>query len=355
MENRANQIEDTIDLKNLLFYFLRRWKVVLLAILIGAFAWGVKMKLQSVIVFYSDEELQAIEVELQTNKASIESSKETVDILQDALNTQEAVVQTYQESVATLKAQLEAAESDNTRVDLVTKINSANNSLLSAQTQVTTTQQKMKTAQDEIDALEDANETLQYKLDVTHRPVTKQDILRGVKKGAVAGGGAILLLLLIIYLTSGKLRKESDMKRFFGFPILGYLYYSVRKRGPVTHLLNKLEGYPTRAERIKAYDLAAAAIEVRRKKETERIMVTGTLKSEIITEICENLREKLPENGYDIIAMPNPVYNAEALRKLRRYSVIVIEGKEKSRLIEIAKLSDLLKDCGAVVMGTIVL
>lgn len=398
MYNENTQYEESIDLVLLCVSILRKWKALIIAVLIGAVLLGAYKavirpepaaseaeitELQTVIDS-SDAAILTNETELVTNANNIEANSNRIaanerllvrqGLLEDMLN------ETLEASQNTLAAAQKVLADPNATVEetanvivliptLVDEVTNAANRISSNAQQIRNYENEIAAWQDEIStwternaALEQSNEVLRAELseqraqmvemlngDAGLKPVVTYAAL-GAFLGAIVVCGITLLQMLL----SKKLHTADELKEQFGFPILGSFGVKREKAGKFTLLLDRLSGLDQKMPDEQLYALIAAGIRAPAVPQPMKLVVTGTVDEVSLKKMGDELAARLPE-GYELTVAQNPAYNAELLADLKRYTVLLVEAKAVSDKREIAKLAEILRRNEIKVIGAVAL
>ena len=212
---------------------------------------------------------------------------------------------------------------------------------------------------------QDTAEAVEGEAEVESEPIVFEDPVSSAVKFAIVGmiGGACLVCLIFCmsYVMSGKLQNEGNFQKKFGMPLLGVIRKSQKKRkvfGFVDKWINRLEEGPCakmpRNEQIKIAAVnVQSAIHRNSDVKIKRVMIAGTVASDDVIEICEQLVEEIE----DVTFSPyrQIVFHAAALKKLEYYEgVLFIEKKGESYENLIRQEKNLVLDREIKVLGVIV-
>ena len=179
--------------------------------------------------------------------------------------------------------------------------------------------------------------------------------------GMIGGVCLVCLIFGMCYVMSGKLQDVSNFQQKFGMSLLGVVRKRETKKkifGFIDRWICRLEEGPCakipRNEQIK---IAAVniqnAIRKNPEKKIKRIMLAGTVASNVVTEICEEISEEIEEITFS--PYRQIIFHAAALKKLEYYDGIVfIEKKEESYERLIRQEKELALDRNVSVLGVIV-
>lgn len=393
------QYEMEIDLKKLCIYILRRWKALLIALLVGAILLGA-VKVFSAPELVTDAALvetnQARITELQSanstaqstlstnkgtissnasqiraNESAIEDQTQTLKDLQAVLDTHEqmlAELETMQDTGLTSDEQVvvldRAAEMTGRIYDLNAEIADVRESITSAEAQIESLQQSSEKLETDNAALTEAIENRQTEIDQLIAEMEPKEVPVGIKDivlyavlGALLGIFVVCAWLCVQYVFGKKLKDEQDLIGRYGFYILGIFYAaSAKQKDVINRLLDKWGDIRRDLRESDAYALIAAKIQMsENKQDVHRLLVTGTLPAETLTDVESKLKAYLPAAQFELCVAENLAYNSSMLTQIDQYEIVVVEKKGASDLREIDKLAEVLKVSNVPVVGAIVL
>ncbi len=179
--------------------------------------------------------------------------------------------------------------------------------------------------------------------------------------GMIGGASAACLIFCMSYIICGKLQDVSNYQNKFGMPLLGVVRKRETKKklfGFVDRWICQLEEGPCakipRNEQIKiAIVNVQSAIHKNPEKIVKRVMLAGTVASNDVIEICEELAEEIGEVTFS--PYRQVVFHAAALKKMEYYEgILFVEKKGVSYEKLIRQERELALDRGVKVLGAIV-
>lgn len=182
----------------------------------------------------------------------------------------------------------------------------------------------------------------------------KQGIKYGILGGTLGCFMAVFFICMI-FLMSGKVASEKELKNRFGVKILGVLPIEEKKWvfSGVDRWLDKMEGKNLQLSRETAYQVISANIQ-NYAEETGKLLITGTVSDEQLSELTSQLKETLP--GYEVQVAGNMLVQASTLKKLPQCDgVILVEMRKKSTYAVIEQELETVKNVGKDVVGVVVL
>lgn len=369
------QYEETIDLKELGIFILRKWRILLIVMLAGAVVFGAwKAVKVPEPVTPAAKVLEDNQKKIDANQKTIQNNERTLSRDLAEIQTQEAsianlekILITYQEALTDAQNLLNETLTAEDRVTLVGELADLNGSILNVNNQLTAARQKITSLNDEITALQNDMEIVKKDIaaleeSMEGKPVVigTGDIIRFSVLGAFAGALGVCGIAFLQFFFCKKLRNENELKERYGYRILSNLYTPTGKTGVIDQMLNRMAGYGKKPDEDREYALAAAGIQVmtsEEKSETgkRQVLITGTVDLSVITGVCEQIQKSLPADQYELCPVSNPVYTAEAMLQIRQKDIVLVEAKDISNRQEISRLAELLKAGKARVVGAILL
>lgn len=397
--NNTAEYENEIDLKKLCIYILRKWKVLLIAFVVGALLLGLlkafsspELVTDTALVETNQTKITEYQTALSTNQstlstnqstiasnknqisineAAIEDQNQTLKDLQDVLDTHEQMLdelEAMQDAGLTNDEQVvvldRAAEMSGRIYDLNAEIADVRESITNYENQIETLQQdnenleaENKTFAENIESQQTEIDRLTAEMEPKQVPVSTGDIVTYTIIGALLGIILMCIWLCIEYIFSKKLKDEQDLVGRYGFYILGVFNdINTKQQDLINRLLDKWAGIRRDQNTEDEYRLIAAKIQMSENKQPmHHLMVTGTLPFETLQEVEAKLKSFLPAEQYEIHAAENLAYNSDVLTQIKQYEIILAEKKSVSDVREVEKLAEVLKVSEVHVVGAIVL
>lgn len=397
--NNTAEYENEIDLKKLCIYILRKWKVLLIAFVVGALLLGLlkafsspELVTDTALVETNQAKITEYQTALSTNQstlstnkstiasntnqisineAAIEDQNQTLKDLQDVLDTHEQMLdelEAMQDTGLTNDEQVvvldRAAEMTGRIYDLNAEIADVRESITNYESQIETLQQDNenleaanKTLTESIESQQTEIDRLTAEMEPKQVPVSTGDIVTYTIIGALLGIILVCIWLCIKYIFSKKLKDEQDLVGRYGFYILGVFNdINAKQQDLINRLLDKWAGIRRDQNTEDEYRLIAAKIQMSESKQPmHHLMVTGTLPFETLQGVEAKLKSFLPAEQYEIHAAENLAYNSDVLTQVKQYEIVLAEKKDVSDVREVEKLAEVLKVSEVHVVGAIVL
>lgn len=185
-----------------------------------------------------------------------------------------------------------------------------------------------------------------------------KDALTAALKFALLGAAAGLFIVgayeFMRFIFKRAVQNEDELRDRYGLYILGSLYMpSHDKDSMIDKWLDKWELSGKTVEEQHEYELVAAKI-LLQCHQNDHVMITGTAGNEVIATVYANL-EKLMPAEIPLIAAENPVYNVEALTKVKTCKIVLVEKKGVSNENELKRLSELVQVNKLNVIGAVMM
>lgn len=399
----AKSREETIDLAALLAAALRKWRTLLLAMLIGALLLG---GYKGVLAFNAD----TLDIDTILNSSAAETDGYTAEMIEYKNNIKagEKEIRANNEIISTNKEKIKAndeyaleisatvSELEEIREDLRLAVAQAqealdsgtlpsgeeslgiNIQLLISRNNIIETDRQLADLAGVLSRIKTdnaayrnqnvtrliENESLQDELDEQRAGLEKlldgDSAVRSAIKytilGAIMGAFIFAVIILLQYVFYGKIRRGEELGELYNVPVFGEASSEkIRKHGKFDRMLDRLEGVAqTVLDKQQVYELAAAGIHAAGLDKPVKLAVTGTVEAAVLQEVCERIGALLPD-GYSVIKAENPVYNAAFLADVKQYTVIWVEAKGVSDKKEVDRLAQLLCRSEVKVVGALVL
>lgn len=392
--NETRYYEETIDLLALMVQVLRKWPVLLTAMLIGAALLG-GYKVLVPREMGNTDAIAAIQAQIDANLASIANNEKAIETNELSIeNIQKQIAESknlrpirknqiaqWEELLDSLKSTLDEGQHLLTDLSLpeeqyaaiVEQINALTENILKVHAQIDAipdTETEIKNLEAKIEAIEksiediiEVNEELQEQTDeleaqlatLPEGDISFGAVLKYAVLGAVLGAFIFCGVIFLQFILDHRLRASGELKEKYDLPILGeFSSEAAKKHGKFGRWLDKLSGdVQTLPEERQVYELIAAGVQASAAALPMRLVVTGTVSKEILDQIGEQLKSLLPDT-YKIKVETNPVYNAAFLVDLKQYTVLLVEVKGVSEKKDIEKLSEVLQRSEVKVIGAVV-
>lgn len=376
MSSEKNQ--NTLYLKDLCIYILRKWRVLIVAMLAGAVLLGAyKGIIKTDSAGLSEEAAKSIQDQIDKNNDAI--ADYNLSILENnnkiALN---------EKKIAADKADIEVQNKLASNLEeIISKYKDAGaaavESLVIANTQLSNIKQQISSNEIEIANLQQQNEyipklneSLQSKIDKLNKanePLLKAltpqpddgisigTIIEYGFLGAVLGALIVCIISIIKYMTYKKLHNANELRDNYNVHIIGTVYNhdEFNKHRGIDRLLDKWSGYNNAVAMPEQYKRISSAVQVMSLENNREIILTGTAKPELVNQIMDKLNEYIPNDGRPLCAVANPVYDTDALLKIKGATVVLVEEADRSEKHEIEKLLSILNAGKAEIIGAVVL
>lgn len=400
MEYNNAQYEETIDLKDLCIFILRKWRAMIIAIFAGII---LLIGFKAVSSFMSDAapeiteeqtslaesfaqletDIEAKQDERENTLLQIDSTEILISDTENEIDGLDDVLAVYKESLRELQAILENTVSDDNRVAIISEIASLNDSILDQTNKITVAYRNLRSYEKNISTLTDTLSTITDDLkklqadraaflnenrdliDPAGEPIpiapesgiSVNTMIKFGIIGAVLGAFAVCGCACLQYLFTKHLHNPGDLKDRFGVRILGSLYTTDdgSKKNFIDKFIDRMSGIPQQVDAKNEYSLAASEIRLLSHDAQTAIMVTGSVEMGAIEHVAGILKEMLPSEQFTVRAASNPVYDPDSMLLLKEYSVVLVESIKYSNKNEIAKLCELIRSSKSSVIGAVVL
>lgn len=376
MSGEKNQ--NTLYLKDLCIYILRKWRILIIAMFAGAVLLGAyKGIIKTDSAGLSDEAAKSIQNQIDQNNDAIAGYN--LSILE---NNNEIALN--EKKIAADKADIEVQNMLASNLEeIISKYKNAGagtvESLVIANTQLSNIKQQISIDEIEIANLQQQNEyipklneSLQSKIDKLNKanepllkaltPLPDDGISIGTIieygfLGAVLGALIICVISIIKYMTYKKLHNANELRDNYNVRVIGTIYNhdEFKKHHGIDRLLDKWSGYNGEAAMSDQYKRISSAVQVMSLENNKEIILTGTAKPEVINQIMDKLNEYIPKDGRPLCTVDNPVYDTDALLKIKGATVVLVEEADGSEKHEIEKLLSILNAGKAEIIGAVVL
>lgn len=395
MKNEPKKFTRVISVRWLLFTYLKLWRVILLAILIGGLLMGGYKAVSAAsavedaaLVAENEEQISANNGRIEEctekiakNMEDIQTGRDEINYLQDEVGLQtqrlatlEAYLATCEEALAKAQSLAASAGEDSAVIlsqlaECSQRVQDTNDQIYELKTSLTTNQRNLKRCKEVVEeelplenqALQTELLTLQMKnatLQAEMEPKPADKSLKSIVKFALVGGfmGAALVgcWLICKLRVQNRLYSEEELKDCFGFYELGSLAVAHGKHATkLDLLLEQWNGESRQIDEEAAYRLMAARLQAV-SNEGDSFVLSGTVEEAALERVCHGLTQYLPAgNRVDMVAAP--LNSPEAIVSLKNARVILVEAKDVSSMREIGRLAEQLWVGNAQIAGYVVI
>lgn len=181
--------------------------------------------------------------------------------------------------------------------------------------------------------------------------------MQGIKYAIIGGVGGVFLMAFyfcMIYVLSGKLHTDEELKERFGIKILGVFALPVKKGVlcGIDHWLERLEGKSVHATKEDVLDRIAINVK-NYAGDIKKVLFTGTIPEDMLKELADELAPQIP----DIQLMVSPDMNqaTDTLRRLAECeAVILVEEREASKCRKIQKEKESIDALKKPILGCVI-
>jgi hypothetical protein len=369
--------ENSFYLKDLCIYILRKWRALIVAMLVGAALLGVyKGLVKPNTAGLSAANAQVIQDQIDKNNdtiathtLSILENNNKIDLAKKKIETDQADIEVQNKLVSNLEEII--AKYKNAGPEAIESLVSANIQLSNTKQKIYDDEIELADLQKQSDYLPKLNESLQKKIDVLNKAneplissLTPQYFETGISTiieygilGAILGFLIVAAVAFLEYMMGKKLRNANELKEKYSIRIIGSTYNNTaeNKHHGLDVLLDKWSGFDSTVDMSKQYKLIASAVQVMSSNNNNKIILTGTVDVELINQLKNKLSEYTSQDGQPICVVTNPVYDADALLQIKSGTVVLVEEANVSNKHEIEKLISILHAGKAEIVGAVML
>lgn len=212
---------------------------------------------------------------------------------------------------------------------------------------------QISTLQASLTSVMTSAESLQEPVEQTFGPVvsvSKKTLLKFGLVGFVLGAFVLVAVYACIYLFSGVIATESELKDVFGCFTLGAFAPKYKKQGILDKWLYQLAGVERRPDDVIANRIAQNITSLA--KEGQTILLTGTVSDEMLADTLSILKDKVPNVNLTVSGCFTE--DASAIGMIMQAdSVIVVESRRVSKFAQVQKLLETIANMDKPLMGYI--
>ena len=337
------QREQTIEVKELCIYILRRWRLIIVAALIGAVLLGgyrtAMQMLKGPQPVLTEEELEEHREQLDDMENSILDTQESIQNEQIGLSELQNSMSRYEELIDEVMESTRVSAS--AAVDLV----EVNEKLAEKKSAVRSTLQKIEALKESIADVREDMQEIQEEMGETAPLYTMKDMAMGFLGGGLLGAFLAMLFMFLCMAFGKTLRRGEDLGLWYGLPLLCDLctcktIERQRHHRWIDRLLDRLEGIEGTKDPNVEFAVAAAKLQLLAKPGMP-VMLAGTVNIEKLDEVYSAMRASL-SNQIELHVAGNPMKQPEAVSRLSGSAVVLVEESGTSKIKEISQIIEFL-------------
>lgn len=399
MQYEEQNVESSIDLMAVLVTALRKWKWLVVMVLIGAVLLGGYEFLRPAPTTVNESQVQNAQNAIDKSESTLQENE--TEMLNIAFYTQtneariaesEQMCATYQSTQKMLEDHWKALQASVEQIEAVLKDpNLTAEQAMTMSMQLSTlsgnmllTNDRLNALAGEIKAANDAIADLQvenYNMENRRNEITaaNEELLAQIGEqktqletlqagtpqrkstttyvliGGIAGAFIFCCVVFLQCVLDKRLRTAADLEEQYRLPVLGEFYSEKAKRHKkgFDKMLDRMMGDgQTLPEEQDVYERVAAVVSAEAQMPT-CLAVTGTAPRETLEAVAEKLSGLLPEQ-ITVETRDNPVYDTDFLAQIKNYTILLVEAKGVSNRKEISRLVALLRRSQAAILGAVV-
>ena len=341
MDYSAREYEREIDLKVVIAGILKKWRKLLVFMIVGALILG-GYKGYSIATADNSQALKEAEKQVAICQENLDKKKDAIEAGYETIDELEA-------SSLAIEGALARADSENASLveigDLSRILSDNRNSISRAQDDIETYEEELEPLEEELESAKDTVAALEGK---SYGGVIKFGIL-----GLMLGVFVLCAWEFCRIAFATKLCCSNDLKGIYSLILLGQVH--TKDSNPVKgidKLAEKIDPDYQNTNNDEACSVILSKAKAISREPESKLAITGTLDYTKLQEL-KGLLDKNNSIGMDIVVLPNPVYNADAVNEMQGRDIVIAEEIEGSRTDEMEKLAELLFACKAEVIGSI--
>lgn len=216
-----------------------------------------------------------------------------------------------------------------------------------------------KSIYNQINALQINLTTVMGNIEKLEEPVKPTTIVTQISKKELAKFGLIGLIVGVfiltgiyacIYIFSGVLATESELKDVFGCFLLGAFAPQFKKKGLLDRIIYRMAGVEKRSNDTISERIAENINSLAQKGQT--VLLTGTVSDEILNDTLAILKDKVVD--INLIASGSFEEDAKAIGMVANAdAVVLVEARRKSKFAKVQKLLETVYNIKKPVLGYI--
>ena len=355
MEYANTEYGQSVGLKTLCIDILKKWRMLLLAALIGCVLLG---GYQLAIRLITGEQSVLTQEERKAYKTALEDNEEAIERRKNSIEDQNDLITELRKSKKKYEALLEqATAAEVSSAEVMADIVGINEQTIEKQNQIISAFTQIQALEDEIESLETTNKEYKTRLEETTPVVQLQSILLRAVFGGILGIFIVCVWVAICWARDKTLKSGSEMEERFAIPVLGAPAASAEPdghNGKIDRWIAKLEASATSEDPEQEYALAAAKLQLLTEP-GQRITLTGPVARERLEQVFTALQKNLPADACSLFVADNPLHHPDAMLQLQNSMVLLVVATHDSNTPEIQALTEFLQLGKVAVIGAVVL
>lgn len=372
-----NNEEKTVNLKRMAITCLKSWRVILIAMIIGAVLSG------GISFLWAPKIIEVDQAVIDANQEQIDQNDSLLNqynAAKEILDHQRSNLATYEEL---LKEAIKLKDSSHSEVDaellsqissFTEKITSAKINIIELEIGIENYKKQIKdiiedaeesmslSIQDEYDDVADTLERLNEELEernASMEPYVEQRTVKNIAVkilvGIVLGAMVVVGIVAVKFIFNKKIDSIDSVRECYRLPVLANLYCPKDKRRTgIDRMLKKWAGEALEIDSDAEHALIAAKLQAICPDESAEIMLCSADGRDIAKALGNGIRENLG-GTINLIAIGNPVRDAEAALAVKDAAVVLVAKINTSRYEEISETIEQLALSKANILGFILI
>lgn len=380
--NQDDTYEKELDLRDMTCYVLKKWKIVLLFLLLGMLILGGGMGVKT---WKNNEETTEADIEegLQStmakeamiglaNPEDLEGDAllyynqlVKIETLTDSLNSKKAALASYKEIQTDTQNKLDQLETNIEEIEDPEELADSRQRQNTLEANLYSYTEKIGDAQNSIASIEEDISTAKTNAGILLERLNEEEevfyeeeslVKEGVKYGligAVLGTMAAVFGICILYVLSDKVQDPETLKKAMGLEVLAVVPFLNAKKGRGTRSF-RFNRYYRQTPKQSCEVLHARLINICGSLDGKRLMITGTAKQEYMEDIQVWLQKKEPGAKFQLYR--NPLKYPETILAFSQADeIILVEVMEQSVMEDLYQEKMMMEDVKKKPAGIVVI
>ena len=392
MKSYINE-ERTLNLLQLVIEYFKRWRVILIAAVIGAVLMvGFCLVKGPAVITPSNEVITANQKKIDANNASIAEHNKSINSNNSQISTNKKTIPVRENDIVVANAKLDEQRKDlatyenllneanrlkntasaDVRAELIGQITELMEKIPAMKAEIATVEETIAGYEKEIssmqyaidtslpkstdnlttkiETLQQENEQLQAEMEPQEKSKSVGDYIKFAIIGCLLGAVAIACYVLIQSVTSRKINSVPAFVDRYNAPVLADLHVSSDKYNTrIDSLLKKLAGARDSIT-DEDHTLLAAKLRAICPDDVNEILIVSSADRAHADELCSNLSRYLG-NELSVRMIGNPVRNADAAIAAKNACAIIVEKIDESFHSEVRNILEQLSLSNTSLLG----
>lgn len=344
MNCECKSYEAKMHLKQPLIMVLRKWRIILLFILLFSITFAL-YTVVCVKINSGSSNVKDLETAVAEKEKDIEYLNEAIDIENETINNMNAL------KTDLISRMEEASKIEINNVSDLASLASISEQIDSLNDDIAAEEEKKVSFNNEISTLEGDISILQTEISSLTELSIQRIIMQAIM-GAIIGAILCFCIFFLKLVFDGRLHCREDFEDGSHLRVLGWLYGPTEpQKNIIDKIIHKIEISTQPKDDL---DVAIAKIETYVGEESE-IVLTGFVSDLELNTLKENISVNMKKHNINLITVDSPVNSADAIYRIEDNNVLIVCKNNETKIADINRLLDILVNERAQIVGCIII